>query len=113
MFKGGMFDIFQQAKQLNEEMAKFQVEMERLQFEGSAGAGMVTVKMSGKQELVSVIIDPSILKSENQQLVQDLVMGATNEALKASKEGMAEAMKSRLGQMGGMGALAGLFGGMK
>lgn len=112
MFKGGMMELFQQAKQLNEEFTKFQRELETLHFEGSAGAGMVKAKVNGKQEILSVEIAPELVEGKDRQMIQDLVTAAVNQALSTAKEKIAEQMKSRMGGLGGgLGGLASLFGG--
>lgn len=110
MFK--LNEIFQQAKQMNEEFQKFQQELEKLSFEGASGGGMVKVKVNGKQEVLAIEIDPEVLKLNDKVMLQDLVVAGTNQALRNAKEKVAEEMKSKMGQFtGGLGPLASLFGG--
>lgn len=103
-----MTEFLQQAKQMNETMQKLQEELAKQELEGMAGAGMVKVRVNGKQEVLSVLIDSQILKAEDKQMVQDLVVAATNDALQLARQKGAEEMQKR---MGGLGNLASLFGG--
>jgi DNA-binding YbaB/EbfC family protein len=66
---------------------------------------MVTVKVSGRQQVLSVAIDPEIIKSGDVEMLQDLIMAAVNEGLRKSQELMAEEMK---GMTGGLN-IPGLF----
>lgn len=98
-------DIMKQAQALQERMAKLQEEAAKRTVEASSGGGMVTVKVSGKQQLLSVAIDPEIIKSGDVEMLQDLIMAAVNEGLRKSQELMAEEMK---GMTGGLN-IPGLF----
>lgn len=98
-------DIMRQAQALQEKMAKLQEEASKKVVEGSSGGGMVVVKMSGKQELLSVKIDPEVVKSGDIDMLQDLLVAAVNEGLRKSQELMAEEMK---GMTGGLN-IPGLF----
>lgn len=110
MFK--LNEIFQQAKQMNEEFQKFQQELEKLTFEGAAGGGMVKVRVNGKQEVLAIEIEPEVLKLNDKAMLQDLIVAGTNQALRTAKDKISEEMKSKMGQFtGGLGPLASLFGG--
>lgn len=98
-------DIMKQAQALQERMAKLQEEAAKKTVEASSGGGMVTVKVSGKQQVLSVAIDPEIIKSGDVEMLQDLIMAAVNEGLRKSQELMAEEMK---GMTGGLN-IPGLF----
>ena len=98
-------DIMRQAQALQERMAKLQEEAAKKTVEASSGGGMVTVKVSGKQQLLSIIIDPEIIKSGDVEMLQDLVTAAVNEGLRKSQELIAEEMK---GMTGGLN-IPGLF----
>lgn len=98
-------DIMKQAQALQERMAKLQEEAAKKTVEASSGGGMVTVKVSGRQQLLSVAIDPEIIKSGDVEMLQDLIMAAVNEGLRKSQELMAEEMK---GMTGGLN-IPGLF----
>jgi DNA-binding YbaB/EbfC family protein len=81
------------------QMAKLQEEAATKTVTGSAGGGMVTVTANGALEVVSVRIDPEALKDADAEMLQDVVLAATNEALKNARQLMAEQMKSVTGGM--------------
>lgn len=97
--------IMKQAQALQERMAKLQEEAAQKIVEGSAGGGMVTVQVNGRQQVLSVTIDPEVLKSEDVDMLQDLILAAVNDGLKKSQEFMSEEMK---GMTGGLN-IPGLF----
>lgn len=99
--------MMQQARKLQVEMEKKQAELATQSFEASSGGGMVTVTVSGKMALQQVKIDPSILKPEDAEMVQDLVVAAANEAMTKAQSAAQNVMG---GMLGGMGGLAGLMG---
>jgi DNA-binding YbaB/EbfC family protein len=70
--------------QMQQDMARVQAELETATVEGSAGGGVVTAMVTGKQQLVSLTIDPSAVDPEDVDMLQDLVVAAVNDALKAS-----------------------------
>ncbi len=102
---GNMGDIMKQAQALQEQMAKIQEQAASKTVEGTAGGGMVTVTVSGAMQVVSVRVDPEVLKSGDTEMLQDLVMAATNDGIRRSREMMADQMK---GLTGGLG-IPGLF----
>jgi len=102
---GNMGNIMKQAQAMQEQLAKIQQEAASKTVEGTAGGGMVTMTANGAMEIVAVKIDPEVAKSGDAEMLQDLVMAATNDALRKSREMMAEAMK---GVTGGL-QIPGLF----
>ena len=97
-------------KQLQEMMSAARKQYEELQrkmqqtiVEGSAGGGSVTVKMNGQKQVISITIDPDVVKSGDVEMLQDLVTAAVNGAVQR----VDEAMQSSLGGM--MGGLQGLL----
>ncbi len=82
---GNMGAMFKQAQQLQSQMKNIQEELEQKTVEASSGGGMVTVKVNGRQEVLSVTIDPEVIKHNDLEMLQSLVMAATNEALKQSQ----------------------------
>lgn len=96
---GNMANIMKQAQQMQAQMAKLQEEAATKTVTGSAGGGMVTVTANGALEVVSVHIDPEALKDADAEMLQDVVLAATNEALKNARQLMAEQMKSVTGGM--------------
>ncbi len=95
-----MGDLMRQAQALQERMAKLQEEAGSKTVQGSAGGGMVTVVANGRQEVLSVTLDPEIVKAQDQEMLQDLIVAGVNDALKKAQAMMAEEMKSVTGGMG-------------
>ncbi len=73
-------------------MARVQEEMEAKTVTGTAGGGAVTVTVNGKLELLLVEIEPEVVDPDDVEMLQDLVMAATNEAIRESQDMMAQAM---------------------
>ena len=72
--------------QMQQQMARVQEELETATVEGSAGGGVVKATVTGKQDLVSLVIDPSAVDPEDVEMLQDLVMAAVNEGLRKSQQ---------------------------
>jgi len=73
-------------QQMMQELGRIQSELEAALVEGSAGGGVVKATVTGKQELVSVTIDPGAVDPEDVEMLQDLVVAAVNDALKSSRD---------------------------
>ena len=103
-FPGG-FNIQQMMKQAQVMQEKMQKEMEELRVDASAGGGVVTVQMKGNHEIVALKIDPEAVKEGDVEMLQDMIVAATNEANRK----VDEAMKGKLGGMlpPGLGSLFG------
>ena len=82
----GFGNIMKEAQKLQAQMAAMQEEVGKKKVEATAGGGMVTVEANGKQELTAVKIDPEVVNKEEIQMLEDLVLAATNEALRKSRE---------------------------
>lgn len=82
----GMGNLMEQMQKMQTKMAEIEEELEGEIVEGSAGGGMVTVVANGRQEIRSITIDPEILTPDERDLLQDMVVAATNQALEASRE---------------------------
>jgi nucleoid-associated protein EbfC len=80
-----MANLQRMAQQMQQQMARVQEELESATVEGSAGGGVVRAVVTGKQELVSVTIDPSAVDPDDVEMLQDLVVAAINDALGASR----------------------------
>jgi DNA-binding YbaB/EbfC family protein len=87
-------DIKALMKQAQQMQAKLQKEVAELKVEASAGGGMVTVNMAGNHELLSVRIAPEVVKSQDVEMIEDLVRAAINEANRKIEEAMAEKVGS-------------------
>lgn len=94
---GNMASILKQAQAMQEQMAKLQEEAATKTVTGTAGGGIVTVTANGAMQIVTVVIDPEVVKSGDVDMLQDLVVAASNEALRKARELMAEQMKSVTG----------------
>jgi len=86
-------------------MAKLQEEAATKTVTGTAGGGMVSVTANGGMEIVSIVINPEAVKGGDVDMLQDLVLAASNDALKKARQMMADQMKSVTGGMN----LPGLF----
>jgi len=104
-FKGNLTEIFQQAQKMREEMQRIQEEMAKKTMEASVGGGMVRVTANGQQQIVSVVIDPEVLKMNDKEMLQDLVMAGVNQALKLSQDMMSEAVKKITGGLGPLASM--------
>ena len=82
----GMANLQKMAQQMQQEMLRVQDELASVTVDGSAGGGVVSATVTGKQELVSVTIDPSAVDPGDVDMLQDLVVAAVNDALRASRE---------------------------
>ena len=82
----GMANLQRMAQQLNQDMQRVQQELADAVVDGSAGGGVVSAKVTGKQELVSVAIDPSAVDPADVDMLQDLVVAAVNDALRKSRD---------------------------
>ena len=97
------FDIgglFKQAQELQGRLATVQEELGTRTVEASAGGGMVTATVSGKLEVVSIRIEPRLCESPDVEMLQDLVVAAVNEAIRAAQRLMAEEMGKLTGGLG-------------
>lgn len=92
-----MAGLMKQAQAMQERMTKIQEEAAGKQVSGSAGGGIVTVTITGGMQVVSVKIDPEVVKSGDVEMLQDLTLAATNEAIRKAREMMADELKSLTG----------------
>ncbi len=88
-----MGNLLKQAQKLQSQMEKMQAELETKTVEASAGGGMVKVVVNGKQELVSIHIEPEVIDPEDKEMLQDLIVAAVNEGLSKAKEMISEEMQ--------------------
>lgn len=98
-------DLMKQAQVIQEKLARLQEEAGKKTVEATAGGGMVTVTANGRQEILSIKIDPEVVNPQDVEMLQDLILAAVNEARRLSQELMAAEMK---GLTGGM-PIPGLF----
>ncbi len=96
---GNMSNILKQAQAMQDQMARVQEQAASKTVSGTAGGGIVTVTVNGAMDVLSVKIDPEAVKAGDVDMLQDLVVAASNDALKKSRDMMAEEMKSVTGGM--------------
>ena len=94
-----MHKLMKQAQKMQAKIMKIQEEMAERSVEASSGGGMVTVTANGKQEVLSIRIEPEVVDPEDVEMLQDLVAAAVNEALKKAQEMVAEEMAKVTGGM--------------
>ena len=92
--------LFKQAQQLQERLTSVQEELGTRTVEASAGGGMVTAIVSGKLELVEIRIEPSLLEKPDVEMLQDLIVAAVNEAVRAARRMIEEEMGKLTGGLG-------------
>jgi nucleoid-associated protein EbfC len=89
--------MMKQAAELKSKMEAMQAELDQIEVEGAAGGGMVTVRLTAKGELKAVTIDPSLMKADEKEIVEDLVVTAHAEARRKAETLLQEKMKSITG----------------
>ena len=97
---GDLMGMMKQAKQLQEKMQHMQEEVAAQTIAGSAGGGLVTVTVNGKSELKGVSIDPSLLKPEEVEILEDLIVAACGDARAKAEALLAEKMREMTGGLG-------------
>lgn len=83
---GNMQNMMKQMQKMQKKMAEAQEELGEKRIEGSAGGGMVTVIVTGHKEIVDVVIKEEVVDPEDVEMLQDLVLATTNDALKKADE---------------------------
>jgi len=89
--------LMKQAAQLQTKMQELQAELDRIEVEGTAGGGMVSVKLTAKGELKGVRIDDSLMKPSEKEIVEDLLVAAHADARRKAEGVMQEKMKALTG----------------
>ena len=89
--------LMKQAAELKSKMEAMQAELDKIEVEGTAGGGMVTVKLSAKGEMKGVHIDPSLIKPDEIEIVEDLLVAAHSDARRKAEATMQEKMKALTG----------------
>jgi len=97
---GNMNNLMKQAKKMQEQMLKIQEELEKKTVEASAGGGVVTVVANGNKEIVQIKINPEVVDPEDVEMLEDLVLAATNEALRKAEEMVQSEMSKITGGLG-------------
>lgn len=100
---GNMSNLMKQAQRMQRQMEEATRELEEKQYSASAGGGAVKVTVTGKKEMVSVELSEEVVDPDDIEMLQDLIVAATNEALRAVDEDSAAAMSKFTGGLGGLG----------
>ena len=93
----GMANLQRMAQQMQQEMVRVQGELEATTVDGSSGGGVVSATVTGKQELVTITIDPTVVDPNDIEMLQDLVVTAINDALGRSRDLAEEKMAAVTG----------------
>ena len=100
---GNMQQLMRQAQKMQENLAKAQEELDAKEYEATSGGGMVTCKVSGKRELLSLSIKPEAVDPDDVEMLEDMVMAAVNEALRMGEENREKVMGALTpARMGGL-----------
>ena len=95
---GGMnMNMVKQAQKMQADLLKMQTEMEEKTYSAQSGGGAVTAEVSGKRELINLVIDPDVVVSDDVEMLQDLIVAAVNEALRKAETSMSESMSKLTG----------------
>ena len=95
--------LMRQAQKMQEDMKSKQAELEAAEYTGSAAGEMVTVKMNGKHEVLSITIKPEAVDPDDIEMLEDLIVAATNEALRQVEQETNAAVSKMTGGFGGLG----------
>ena len=98
---GNMNNLMKQAQRMQRQMEEGQKELETKEFTAAAGGGAVEVTVTGKKEVVKVKLSEEVVDPEDIEMLQDLIVAATNEALRKAEEENAAMMNRMTGGLGG------------
>ena len=98
---GNMSNLMKQAQRMQRQMEESAKELESKEFTAAAGGGAVEVTVTGKKEVSKVKLDPEALDPDDVEMLEDLIMAATNEALRKADEASAANMAKLTGGLGG------------
>ena len=98
---GGMnMNMLKQAQKMQQDMMKMQQELQEKEYEAKAGGGVVAAVVNGKHEVKSLVIDPEAVDPDDVEMLQDMIMAAVNEAMRAADADAANTMSRLTGGMG-------------
>ena len=98
---GNMNNLMKQAQKMQRQMEEAQKELEEKEITAAAGGGAVTVTVSGKKEVVSIKLSEEVVDPDDIEMLEDLIMAATNEALRQIEEQSQASMSKITGGLGG------------
>ena len=98
---GGInMNMIKQAQKMQENMQKMQAELEAKEYTAQAGDGVVSATVNGKRELLSITIDPEAVDPDDVEMLQDMIVAAVNEAIRACSTDAASSMEKLTGGLG-------------
>lgn len=100
---GNMGNLMKQAQKMQRQMEEATKEVENKEFTAAAGGGAVEVTVSGKKEVVKVKISPDAVDPDDVEMLEDMIMAATNEALRQMEEFSSQSMSQITGGLGNLG----------
>ena len=100
---GNMANLMKQAQKMQRQMEEQQKEMETKEFTATAGGGAVEITVSGTREVLKVKLAEEVVDPDDIEMLEDLIVAATNEALRKVEEASASAMSKLTGGLGGFG----------
>lgn len=100
---GNMNNLMKQAQRMQRQVEETTKELEEKEYSASAGGGAVTVTVSGKKEVLSLKLAEEVVDPDDIEMLQDLIVAATNEALRKMEEESQAAMSKLTGGLGGLG----------
>ena len=103
MMPGNMNNLMKQAQKMQRQMEENQKALEETEFTAAAGGGAVEVTVSGKKEVLKVKLAEEVVDPDDIEMLEDLIVAATNEALRKMEEESAAAMSKLTGGLGGLG----------
>ena len=93
-------DMIKQAQKMQQDMMRMQQELQEKEYEAAAGGGVVTATVTGKRELKALEIDPEAVDPDDVEMLQDMIVAAVNEALRAAENDAASTMQKLTGGLG-------------
>lgn len=98
---GGMnMNMIKQAQKMQQDMMKMQQELQEKEYQAAAGGGVVSATVNGKHELKALVIDPEAVDPDDVEMLQDMIVAAVNEAMRAADSDAATSMQKLTGGMG-------------
>src|SRR3979411_3153995 len=95
-----LLGMMKQAAQLQSKMKAMKDELDHIEVEGISGGGLVSVRMTAKMEVKAIKIDPSLMKADEREILEDLLVTALNDARRKAEAAMQEKMQSLTGGLG-------------
>jgi nucleoid-associated protein EbfC len=112
MFKGisNFTQMLRQAQDMQSRLGEMKAQLEQIREQGEAGAGLVTVEATGDMRIVSCRVEPSLLAGGDREMLEELVVSATNQALERARQAAAAQMQAATSSIPGMSDLLSKFG---